>query len=352
MAPLTVVSTSALAQAPDPAPDPVGEPIAVPSEPAIPEGDVPEGEPVLPASVDDAVPELPVNEPLEAPVEVPAPAPVPTPAPAPAPVAVAAPAPAPAPAGGEQTPAEELFATSCGSCHSIGEGTRVGPDLKGAHERRSADWLKKMIKTPSAMLDSDADAKALLAEFNGIRMPDLGLTDAEVDMLADLIARCSTQSCNLAGQFVAITTATDADAALGRELFLGTKALSGGGPPCISCHTAAGSGSAIAGGNLALNLTHVFARLGDVGLDGALKNPPFPLMKDIYAEQKLSKEEVFALRAFFSASNRTVHEDDSFSLVLASLIGTILCLLILNFFWRRRLLGVRKPMLNSQGVPS
>ncbi len=371
-----IIPASALAQAPNAAPDEPDKAVAEPAEPSQPAAETNSAaqptEPTPPARAAPVKPEPAAPAaPREATAgEAPAVAPVAEVAggdadaapaaveiAAPAAVEAAAPTPAAAPtakAAGDATqdPGEELFAEKCGSCHSVGKGDRVGPDLKGAHERRSADWLAKMIKTPNALLGSDPDARALLKKFNNVRMPDLGLNDAQVATLIEVITRCSVETCNLAGLFVPITEATPADAELGRQLFVGEIALKGDGPPCISCHIAAGSGAFIAGGTLAKDLSNVFARLGDEGLDGAIKNPPFPLMKDIYAQHKLDKDEAFALRAFFSASNRTVDHGDSFNVVLASLVGTGLCLIILNLFWRRRLRGVREPMLRSQGVNS
>jgi len=250
-----------------------------------------------------------------------------------------------------QDPSEELFAEKCGSCHSIGKGDRVGPDLKGAHERRDREWLVKFVSAPSKMLDSDATAKELLKKYKNVRMPDLGLQPDQVEALADLIARCSVETCNLAGQFVPVTKATLDDVEMGRQLFLGITALSNGGPPCVSCHTARGSGSWVAGGTLAKDLTNVFARLGDEGLDAALRNPAFPLMKDIFGKKALKKEEAFALRAFFDASNRAVGvEDDSYSALLVGIVGALLCLVILNALWSRRLRGIRKPLTQTGGV--
>jgi len=251
-----------------------------------------------------------------------------------------------------QDPVEELFAEKCASCHSVGKGDRVGPDLEGAHERRDRAWMFRMISAPNSLLDSDADAKALLKKFNNVRMPDLGITEEQANALIDLIARCSTETCNLAGVFVAVTEATDTDIEAGRKIFLGETALANGGPPCVSCHTARGTGSIIAGGNLAKDLTHVFARLGDEGLDAALRNPAFPLMKDIYTgDHAMAKEEAFALRAFFAQSNRAVGEqDETYSVLLAGILGAVLMLMFFNALWWRRMRGVRKPMTQAGGM--
>lgn len=75
----------------------------------------------------------------------------------------------------------------CNACHAIGK-KMVGPDLNGVFERRSVDWLKKWLKDPGAMLETDETAKALLKEYNGVMMPNMNLTDAEIEALLHYIA--------------------------------------------------------------------------------------------------------------------------------------------------------------------
>jgi len=262
---------------------------------------------------------------------------------APAPAAAVAQVPVPAPA---QSPAEDLFARKCGSCHTVGKGVRVGPDLKDVAKRRGRAWLDTFVKTPSALLDSDADARNLLVEFKGVRMPDLGLPDGDVKMLVDLVIRCSAEPCNLAGRFVPATSATERDMALGREVFLGLSPMKGGGAPCVSCHTVRGAKSLLGGGRLAKDLTNVFARLGDEGLDNALKSPAFPLMNKVFADHPIDAGEAFALRAFLYKANLGGEpaRDDAWSAPLAGGLGAFGVLVALNAAWGRRLRGVRQPL--------
>ena len=72
------------------------------------------------------------------------------------------------------------FESKCLACHSLGQGKKLGPDLAGVTKRRSADWLSRWLKSPEKMLESDADAKALLKEYNNIPMPNQSLSDAEI----------------------------------------------------------------------------------------------------------------------------------------------------------------------------
>jgi mono/diheme cytochrome c family protein len=256
----------------------------------------------------------------------------------------------PASAVAAPSPTEELFARKCASCHTIGGGPRVGPDLKGAHQKRTRAWLEAFVLAPSTKLDSDPDARQLLAEFKGVRMPDLGLSTEQTRALVDLIARCSGEPCELGGRVTPVTQAKEADAVRGADLFTGRQALSGGGAPCLSCHTAQGAGAGIVGGRLARDLTHAFARLGDEGLDAALKNPAFPVMNKVFATHPLSAEEVFALRAFLARANKSDRAGErGLEPVLPALLGTAVALVALDAAWRRRLRGVRRPLTRRNG---
>jgi mono/diheme cytochrome c family protein len=253
-----------------------------------------------------------------------------------------------------QSPAEDLFARKCASCHTVGKGVRVGPDLKDAHKRRSRSWLESFVKVPSALLDTDAEARNLLSEFKGVRMPDLGLSDTDVKALVDLVIRCSAEACNLAGKFTPATLATERDVALGRSYFLGLTPLKGGGAPCVSCHTVRGIGSIVPGGTMAKDLTNVFARLGDEGLDRALASPAFPLMNKVFTDHPVEAAEVFSLRAFLYKANLGGEpaREDSLSIGLVAGVGTIAVLVLLNALWVRRLKGVRRPLTHKREQPS
>jgi nitrite reductase (NO-forming) len=72
------------------------------------------------------------------------------------------------------------FESKCLACHTIGQGKKLGPDLAGVTKRRRDDWLARWLKSPETMLKSDADAKALLTEYNNIPMPNQSLTDSEI----------------------------------------------------------------------------------------------------------------------------------------------------------------------------
>ncbi len=72
------------------------------------------------------------------------------------------------------------FESKCLACHSVGEGKKLGPDVLGVTKRRSQAWLARWLKEPEKMLQTDADAKAMLKEYNNLPMPNQSLSDAEI----------------------------------------------------------------------------------------------------------------------------------------------------------------------------
>jgi len=68
----------------------------------------------------------------------------------------------------DQALADEGAATfvrrACNSCHTIGSGRLVGPDLAGVTERREPGWIISMITNPDSMIRGDATARQLFAE--------------------------------------------------------------------------------------------------------------------------------------------------------------------------------------------
>lgn len=71
----------------------------------------------------------------------------------------------------------------CLGCHTVGRGRASGPDLFGVTERRPVDWLKSFLKDTPNMLDTDPVAQALLKQYNNQRMPNMRLTDQEIEAL-------------------------------------------------------------------------------------------------------------------------------------------------------------------------
>jgi mono/diheme cytochrome c family protein len=85
---------------------------------------------------------------------------------------------------------QSLFTNrGCIGCHSVGGGKRSGPDLAGVTQLRELDWLRRWMKNPTVMFETDSLAKALLAQYNNTKMPNMRLQDDEVEALLHYIAQ-------------------------------------------------------------------------------------------------------------------------------------------------------------------
>ncbi len=83
-----------------------------------------------------------------------------------------------------QTDGEQIFKTNCISCHTIGGGRLIGPDLEGVTAKRNADWLKQWINSSSDFIASgDADAIAIFEEYNKVAMTSFYFEDEDMDAL-------------------------------------------------------------------------------------------------------------------------------------------------------------------------
>lgn len=85
-----------------------------------------------------------------------------------------------------------LFQSRCISCHSIGQGDKIGPDLFGVTGRRDRAWLARIIQTPDRLLaEKDPLVTELFAKYQEVRMPNLRLGPGDV---AALIRYLETQT--------------------------------------------------------------------------------------------------------------------------------------------------------------
>jgi protein SCO1/2 len=93
-----------------------------------------------------------------------------------------------------------LFATRCAACHTIGNGDKIGPDLLGVTNVRDRAWLARMIVNANKMIDEkDPIATALFKKYKEVRMPPLGLPEADVNVLIEFM-KLQTARLNNAGK--------------------------------------------------------------------------------------------------------------------------------------------------------
>lgn len=249
---------------------------------------------------------------------------------------------------------EETFKSTCSACHSIGEGKRVGPDLKGVGERRTEAWLLNFIKGPQKMIDSDPDAKALSVDYPMV-MPDQALSDAQIKEVLTFISGPASSAVATvdpnATPARSSLEATLAEINTGRDLFTGVASFANGGTSCLSCHNVNYTG-VVPGGLLAKDLTEAYVRVGeDAGLMAILGSPPFPAMQQAYADHKLTEQEVFALTAFLNKVNtdKAGQQAQSNPLLLGGAAGVVVIFGLIFLLWsKRKTSTVKRAIYNRQ----
>lgn len=79
-----------------------------------------------------------------------------------------------------QDAGEQIFNNKCLSCHTIGQGRLIGPDLRGVTEKRDRKWLVEVIQSTRRLIKkNDETVRKLVAEY-GLIMPDSELSDQEI----------------------------------------------------------------------------------------------------------------------------------------------------------------------------
>ena len=199
----------------------------------------------------------------------------------------------------------------CAACHSIGGGKMVGPDLKGVTKRRTNDWLVQFIQSSTKLVKSgDAEAVALLKQFNNIPMPDNALTVDQVNLIIKHIdggdggASIDPKQAALQQKADSMLKANSPlDIIAGNELFNGERRFENGGAACSSCHNATYNKKG-RGGILAKDLTKAYSRLGGfAGIKGIISSSPFPSMLETYRIQPVTLEENAQLQIFLKSTD-------------------------------------------------
>lgn len=263
------------------------------------------------------------------------------------------------------------FRVSCASCHTIGGGPLVGPDLKDVTARvgtaegpASRAWLVDFIVRPREILASgDPYAARLKAASRNQEMQVIsGMTVKRAEALLQVIEAESKKERSIFGKAAGADLPTDPRAlaalvAKGRALFVGGRALTAGGAACLGCHQA-GDAGALGGGRLGPDLTVAPSRLGGVrALQAWLAAPPTPTMKPQFGLQDggrplVADDEILPLVAFLAdAEARGAGPDrtgQQLAFVVLGVAGAGVALVGLDFAWRRRFRGVRASLVKGK----
>ena len=209
------------------------------------------------------------------------------------------------------TEGEQLFKTTCAACHTIGQGRLVGPDLKNISEKRTQDWLISFIKSSTSMVNSgDADAKAIYDEYNKLLMPDNDYTDAQVVEVLTYIKNSGVGAADVADVPVIdiLANVTQEDIAAGAHLFEGSQHFINKGPACSSCHQVLDE-RIFSSGTLAKDLSETYDVMGSAGIAAIIRNSPFPVMKQAYANHDLTEQELIQVTAYLkSVSEERIYQ--------------------------------------------
>lgn len=252
-------------------------------------------------------------------------------------------------ARGQETAA--YFKQNCYSCHTIGGGRLVGPDLKDVTSRKDRDWIVRFILNPQAMIDrGDPYATRILGEARGVVMPPVaGLSRDRANQILDMIeAESAFEKSQFEGVKFSDRPFTAADVDRGHALFTGRAKFKNSGPPCMSCHTVRGL-TLLGGGRLGVDLTKVSERIGGrKPLSAWLVSPATVTMQPVFAKHPLEAEEILPLVAYFEHSAKQAGDDDSvapLTFFLVGLAGMVLMLGLFDVVWKNRFRGVRRPLV-------
>ena len=93
--------------------------------------------------------------------------------------------------------AEKVWKTNCSTCHSIGEGDKIGPDLAELSKRRTIEWVVKFVNYPDGMINGDEEekgyevadpmAKKVYELYKPTLMAEQEMTKEEVKKMMDYI---------------------------------------------------------------------------------------------------------------------------------------------------------------------
>jgi cytochrome c2 len=241
-----------------------------------------------------------------------------------------------------------LFKQKCASCHSIGSGKLVGPDLKNVTKKRDKVWLTKFIQSSSSLIKSgDPEAVAVFKEFNNSPMNDFPLTQDEITKILEFIGAGKVESEKIDPKKIAEQQFADSilkadnfkDLMIGKDLFYGQKRFKNGGTSCASCHNACYNGDE-QGGKLAKDLTNAFKRLGGyAGIKGILNSPPYPSMTETYKVKSLTEPEMAYLLLFLKSTDTKNNNGPMKLFDIMIIIGSILSVFVaimIIILWRNR----------------
>lgn len=255
---------------------------------------------------------------------------------------------------------EMLFKTKCATCHTLGDGELIGPDLSGVTQRHPENWLMEFIRSSNTMIKKgDAAAVTVFEKYSKKEMPDPKISDNEITEVINYLKKfagestASTGSTSTSAQSNATANTENIKPIIsepaivmnaqttnqGLKYFTGEKRFSLKGPSCITCHHVRHD-SVILGGALAKNLDRVTERYNEKALLNLIANPPFPAMSVAYKDKKITEEEAASLVAFLKKATENYAfqrpADKQFRFLYTGLAGMLIFFLLIPLVWSNK----------------
>ncbi|MDX1584273.1 MAG: cytochrome c [Thermoanaerobaculia bacterium] len=164
----------------------------------------------------------------------------------------------------------------CSGCHTIGRGYLSGPDLLP-----STKWPREDLRAAVERMEKNVGP----------------MTDEQIEGLVDLLKSDDLQERldEAASQRVAEMAAKldPGSPVKGKALFFGNNSFDNGGVACFACHAVSERG-----GNMAVDLTLAYERLGESALLSATEEPSFPMMRASYGSRPVTSQEAVHIVAY------------------------------------------------------
>lgn len=218
----------------------------------------------------------------------------------------------------------QLFGAKCSGCHTVGKGKLVGPDLNDVN-----NWPVD-------------DLKAAVVRMQNMAGP---LTDSEVKSLVTFLKNKDASELIKKSEehkMAEAATAAPASEIVGKELFIGSKSFTNGGPSCISCHRAEGTG-----GTMGPDLTDAFTKFGENALVSACEQTNFKVMKAAYKDHPVTRQEALHLTRYFGSIKGAKKDTVDPPINVIGYGGAAVFLLGLTFMYKRRK-GSARDQLNRR----
>lgn len=170
-----------------------------------------------------------------------------------------------------------------------------------------------------------------------------------ITLIVFLLFGCAPAFESEAVQPASAQAITAGNADHGRDLFMGYAHFENGGPPCMGCHSV-GENGLLGGGAMGPNLTNVSSQRSQTEILAVLSNTGrkiSPVMRPIYADHPLTWEEQVDLLAFLETSVGQPESDKELLVFGISLFGSVAAAVVIGFFYRGRMRGARRPLINK-----